>query len=285
MGGGGDDIAGQQAAAEAKKQTARDALNLQFGVAPTSSAAPTRDAFTSTTYGPGGGTSGNLGASGDSGGGFLNSGTPTTSFDQAGFDAATAAYNGQAATARANLDARNKLYQGVRDDAFNAGKIGLDTTRDTAARNNSFALFGQGLNGGSEDIDENALLNRTYNQGVLNLGAKADAAESTLKSNDEQTRLGLLQSIDSGLDQGSALSSSINQLAANSDTAAANAQGTDLGDLFADTGLLYTKSKAGQGVADARSAFNSFYPYPGAATTGGSGTIRRGGSGIFSQTG
>lgn len=271
MGGGGDDFSAQAAQAEAKKQTARDALNLQFGVAPTGGVAPTRDQFTTYTDGPM--------ISTPTGSGELSGETLAPqhipNFDQAGFDAATTAFNNRGADADKNKAAREALYSQVRNDAFTAGTRGLDEKKDSAGRDLRFALFGQGLNGGSEDINQNALLDRTYNQGKLDLGAKADAAEAGLRGSDESTRLGLLQSIDSGLDQGSALSSSLNQLQVNSDKAAADAQGTSLGDLFGDAGLLYTKSKAGQGVADTRSQFGSLFP----SATAGYGV--RSGKGYF----
>jgi hypothetical protein len=140
------------------------------------------------------------------------------------------------------------MYADVRNNTYTAGKRGLDETADVARRQNGFSLFAQGLNGGSEDINQNALMDRTYNKGLLDLGAKADSAESGLKSSDESTRLGLLQSIDNGMDQGSAISSSINQMKNASDKATADAQGTSLGDLFAQSGALYTKSQAAQGM-------------------------------------
>ncbi len=262
MGGGGEDFGAQTAAAEAKKQEARDALNLQFGVAG-SSPAPTRGAFTThnaAVYGPGGAPT-----YGDGGGDATqNLLTPEgDTFDQAGYDAALAAFNNRGADADKNKAAREALYAGVRNDAFTAGSRKLDEGKTSAGRDLKFALFGQGLNGGSEDVNQHALLDRTYNQGKLELGAKADAAAADLRGNDESTRLGLLQSIDSGLDQGSALSSSLNSLRVNSDKAAADAQGTDLGDLFGTAGLLYSKSKAGQGIQDARAYFNTQYPSSG----------------------
>jgi len=245
MGGGGEDFAAQTAAAEAKKQKARDALNLQFGVVGTSPA-PTLADYTR----------------GIPGTGVDDAGNPipgSSSVDQAGYDAALAAWNNQIPEAEKNKAAREALYTKVRGDAFTAGTRRLDETKQQAARDNNFALFAQGLNGGSEDVNQHALLDRTYNAGKLDLGAKADAAAAGLRGSDEDTRLSLLQSINSGLDQGSALSSSLNSMRVNSDKASAEAQGTDLGDLFANAGLLYTKSKAGQGVQDARSFWNTNY--------------------------
>ena len=254
MGGGGEDFAAQTAAAEAKKQKARDALNLQFGVAPTSGPPSTAD-YTTSVLGGGVG-SGDTSPEGNGGGA---SGGYSSQFDQTGYDAALAAYNAQIPEAEKNKAAREALYTKVRGDAFTAGTRRLDETKQQAARDNNFALFAQGLNGGSEDVNQHALLDRTYNAGKLDLGAKADAAAAGLRGSDEDTRLSLLQSINSGLDQGSALSSSLNSMRVNSDKASAEAQGTDLGDLFANAGLLYSKSKAGQGVQDARSFWNTNY--------------------------
>lgn len=249
-GGGGDDFEAQQAATEAKKQKARDALNLMFGVAPTTSSTVDRSLFSHATPGQ---TVG----SGDA---VMPATEGTTSFDQAGYDSAVAANANQGAEAAANKTARDALYQKVRDDAFDAGKRRFDESKTKAARQNKFALFAQGLNGGSVDVDENALLSRTYGEGLLDLGNKADTTKNDMLGNDEQTRLGLLQSIDSGMDQGSALSSAMNQLKVNSERAANDAKGTTLGDLFGDAGLLYTKNNAARGRADAQAWWQQQYP-------------------------
>jgi hypothetical protein len=181
------------------------------------------------------------------------------------------------ADAAKNKAARDALYGTVRQNAFDAGKRGLDESRDSAARDQKFALFAQGLNGGSVDIDQAATLGRTYDKGLLDLGAKADAARTGLESNDENTRLGLLQSIDAGMDSGSALSSALNQMKTNSDRATAEAQGTTLGDLFAGSGLLYTKSNLARGKQDAGDWWASNYGNAMRPRSGGS-------NGIVTQT-
>jgi hypothetical protein len=179
-------------------------------------------------------------------------------------------------SAAKNKAARDALYGTVRKNAFDAGKRSLDESRDNAARDQKFALFAQGLNGGSVDIDQGATLGRTYDKGLLDLGSKADAARTELETNDENTRLGLLQSIDAGMDQGSALSSALNQMKTNSDRAGAEAQGTTLGDLFAGSGLLYTKSNLARGKQDAGDWFASNY--------GGARPKNAGSNGIVTQT-
>lgn len=161
----------------------------------------------------------------------------------------------EASTARAE---REKLYQSVRDNSYTAGKRTLDEARDEAARNTRFELFARGLNGGSEDINQNALLGRTYSKGLLDLGAKSDTAKTQFAGDDEQARLSLLQSIDAGMDQGSATSSAMNQMKINSDRAAAEASGTSLGDLFANSGLIYNQSQAAKGKADGTAWWNNY---------------------------
>lgn len=250
-GGDGTDFQAQAAQQELQKQRARDALNLQLGVSGSAPAPTLADFTTYNTSAP---------TPTDNDNGPTIPGQTVGSVDQAGYDSALAAWNNQASEAAKNKAAREALYGTVRDDAFTAGKRGLDENKDTASRDLKFTLFGQGLNGGSVDVDQNAQLGRTYNQGVLSLGAKADAAAADLRGNDETTRLGLLQSIDAGLDQGSALSSSLNQLKVNSDRATAESVGTSLGNLFADSGLLYNKSQAARGRADAQNTWNSSYP-------------------------
>jgi len=213
-GGGNDDYRQQQAEIEAKKQAARDALNLQFGI-------------------------------------------------------------GEGDAAKANQTARDALYGTVRQNAFDAGKRKLDESQQQAKRNLKFELFAKGLDGGSVDVDQNALLDRTYNQGVLDLGAKADSVKNDLKSSDEATRLGLLQSIDSGMDQGSALSSAIQQMKNANDRAGAEAAGTAVGDVFEGAGLLYGDSMRRKGQQAAQNYWQNLFnsPQPRAASSGASGVI------------
>jgi hypothetical protein len=282
LGGGGKssgtDYNAAAATSAAQKQIARNAVNAAFGVA------PSQDSITPGALGVKSGGHGFNPLSGQVTGGWI--GTGSTIFNPAGgmfgsshtvgghtnYDAYNSAideYNQEVADAAKNKSARDSLYGQVRTDAFNAGKTGLDDTKSTAARQNKFALFAQGLNGGSADIDESALLDRTYNQGLLDLGAKADAAKADLQSNDEKTRLGLLQSVDNGMSTSDALTSALNQMKSGADSAEADAKGTSLGDLFANAGLLYTKSNAARGSQAAYSNFPNLFPSAAASLSGG----------------
>lgn len=247
-GGGGDGGASRrQAEQEAQKQVARDRLNLLFGEAPQGiTLKALEDGSGGKKYVPDF-VPGPAPVAQQSrwGGGNLFGGIPTTNpaeLSQAAEDAAQ------------NKTAREKLYGDIRGNAFTAGKRSIDEQTGDAKRNLKFELFAKGLNGGSTDIDQNARLQRTYDTGILSLGARADGAAADVRSNDESTRLGLLQSIDAGLDQGSAISSAMAQLRANSDKAAAGATQTTVDDLFGNAGLLYQNSRRAMGEADARDA-------------------------------
>jgi hypothetical protein len=263
MGGGGDGGYGaRQDKMDADKAAARARLNELFGITPTAApgASVSRDRF-------------NIDASGNGYNGEVMGG-----FDQVGYDAAVAAAGGDKidpTTANANKSALDKLYGNTRTDAYTAGKRRVDEQKQQAGRDLKFELFARGQNGGSVDIDQNALLGRTYSQGLTDLGAKADATATGLRSANEQARLGLLQSIDSGMDQGSAVSSALGQMRVNSDKAAADATGTALGDLFANAGLIYERNRVSQGVQNAQNAWR----------TGGAGYMPRGSSGSLTATG
>jgi hypothetical protein len=266
MGGGGGDngYEARQQGIEDKKQQAREALNVLFGAAPSATdpsarvMAPDRAKFTTAAQG---------GRYIDSGEGTSDNSyavwTPATEtrFDEAGYNKAQTDYDNaqrMGSDATANAASRDGLYQQVRDTAFNAGKRELDETKQEAARKNKFELFARGLAGGSEDIDQNAKLNRTYQQGILNLGAKADSAKAQFRNNDEDTRLQLLQSIDNGMDTGSALSAASNRMKIAADQASADAQGTSLGNLFDTSGLIYQSGQAAKGRQAGQEWWNQY---------------------------
>lgn len=273
MGGGGGDggASARQAEAERKKQAARNSLNSMFGVAPDAQALAAATAPPDPYA--------------------VRSDMP---FFGAGMDAARerndwlAANPSQpvavapanpvasslSADAEANKAAREALYGKVRQDAFTAGRRGIDEGAADAARRLKFALFDSGLAGGSVAVDENALLKRTTDKGLIDLGARADASQAALRGSDEQTRLGLLQAIDAGTDQGSALSSALTQMRVNADKAAADAQGTSVGDLFGNAGLLYDRRLRELGRTNAVRDYGNASRAPGAylgtvSSTGG----------------
>jgi hypothetical protein len=247
MGGGGDNgYQAKQDQIEGSKQKARAAINAMFGMSGPDGLsalvgdAPTRDQFTTLDQ----------------------SDEVSKIFNEQGFNAAQQDYNARAAQgqqALANVGNRDGLYQSVRDNAYTAGKRKLDEQQQEAARKLKFELFATGQAGGSGDIDENAKQKRIYDQGLIDLGAKADAAKADFHNADEDTRMQLLQSVDNGMDQGSALSQAAQRMQIASDKAAADANGTAVGDLFDTGSMLYNQSQYAKGrQAGQTASFNMF---------------------------
>jgi hypothetical protein len=255
MGGGGDGgYEARQAQVEADKSKARTSLNRMFG----------EGGFDEHAY-----LSANPDVAAQVGPGGFESG-------QQHYDKFGRRENRQIQADPAALAAkaaRESMYQTVRDNAFTSGKRRLDENADDARRKLKFELFASGQAGGSGDVDQNARLNRTYSQGLIDLGGKADAAKAEFRGNDEDTRLQLLQSIDNGMDQGSALSQASQRMQIASDRAASDAQGTALGNLFDSAGLMYTDSQLARGRQAGQQAAFDMFPQQGASrrgqTTGG----------------
>lgn len=242
MSGGGDGgFMARQEQQDREKARARDALNVLFGVQPTSDPAAllNRQDFYREA-------------------GVNEAGIPTYVFDQEAYDAAVAAQGNKAPEAEKNKADLDALFAQTRTNAFEAGKRRLDETKQQAGRDLKFELFARGLNGGSVDIDQNALLGRTYSQGLTDIGGKADSVANSLRGDNEAARIGLLQSIDSGMDSGSAVSSALQQMRVNADKAAADAVGTNVGDLFATAGLIYNQNRVAQGRQNAGNWWNTY---------------------------
>lgn len=265
MSGGGDGGFGaRQDEQDRKKAEARDALNVLFGIQPTGSSLSNVDRNAFIRNEP-------VWSDNQQTPGWVDN----LVFDQAGYDAAVAAANAGNAEVQKNRSDLDALFSQTRANAFDAGKRRLDETKGQAGRDLRFELFARGLNGGSVDIDQNALLGRTYSQGMTDLGGKADALATQLKGDNEAARLGLLQSIDSGMDSGSAVSSALQQMRVNADKAASDAIGTNVGDLFSTAGLIYNQNRVAQGRQNAGNWWNTY---------GGAGTGARGSSAARSGT-
>jgi hypothetical protein len=252
MGGGGDGGFGaRQDAEEARRAEARRQLNTLFG------------AYTPTTIDRAsftlpGSTSGMV--YDEVSGGMRQVGGLPGTFDEAGYQAAVDAEAARAAESERNRAGLESLFASTRTNAFDAGKRRLDESRDQAARDLRFELFARGLHGGSVDIDQNALLGRTYSQGITDLGGKADAVATQLRGDNEASRLQLLGAIDSGMDAGSALSSALGQMRTSADRAASEAIGTNVGDLFSSAGLIYNQNRVAQGRQNANNWWQQNVP-------------------------
>lgn len=240
MGGGGDGGFGaRQDAQDAAKAEARRRLNILFGQYTPGAVDRSSFALPSGQVQIGESEAGPIYA--DAPGGF----------DQAGYDAAMAAESARQAEADKNRADMESLFASTRTSAYDAGKRRLDEQHDQAKRDLKFELFARGLNGSSVAAEQSALLGRSFSQGLTDLGGKADAVSTQLRGDNEAARLQLLQSIDSGMDAGSAVSSALGQMRANAERAASDAIGTSVGDLFSTAGLIYNQNRVAQGRQNA----------------------------------
>lgn len=127
---------------------------------------------------------------------------------------------------------RSKIYDKVRADSQLKAMTDLNKDRDITERDNRFDLASSGLSGGSRDVDTNKDILDLYQQGVLkasNIGA--DAATSA-RAADEATRVKLVDSIRSGLDEGSAVGQAYQQMSNNAQRATVDANNQSLSGFF-----------------------------------------------------
>lgn len=240
-GGGGDGgYSAQQAEQESRKQAARDAVNRIFGIG--------GNVVTKTPiYGEGPvDPLVKFNDAGEMGGSFsYGSGTaPVIGYNETTDTAATDAAN-----------ARQAGYDRLKTSVYDLNKKKLDTDRTDAARALKFALLRSGNSGGGLDIDQNNLLQRKTDQGIIDATNAADAAALSAKTGDEKSRLDLLSRIDAGMDQGSAVQGAANQLQSSTDAALANAKGNLIGNVFDNAGLLYQVGSGNTGYADGMNAY------------------------------
>lgn len=145
-------------------------------------------------------------------------------------------------------NAESGIYQQAADNVFKLDKHYLDEQRGDAERMNRFALARQGLSGGSQEVDRNAALLDTYNEGILRAGQRSDKLAAEWRSADEDLRNSLMR-------QASADPAAFNAEATRSQlSAAAEARknsGVDqtLGNLFQNFSDQYALSRYNAGVS------------------------------------
>ena len=240
---GGDGGAASRAAAdEAEKASARAAVNRLFGIGQDAPAtvAPKLEDFLMKTAEPGRGI------------GFLaglgrnNSNNPAQ-YDTNAFDAAKLKYDTNVKNYKTNSAtklAREAQYKDTADSIYQYNLKDLNQTASREGRNLKFQLATQGLSGGSEDINQNSRFQQLFDNGKLQARNKGDSAASQLAAADEQTRLGLINSINAGTDATSAISGANAALTNNINTARSDALGTTLGNVFSDGSLLSAATNA-----------------------------------------
>lgn len=140
--------------------------------------------------------------------------------------------------------------------------------KGVADRQLKFSMARSGLTGGSAAVDSNRTLGEEYTKGLLDAENKAQGAYSDLQAQDEQTRLGLLSAVRSGMDTTTAAARSAAAIQQNAAGAKNDALASGLGDIFGSTAQTYKTQREGadrrRGVIDAYgSVYGSKNPYAG----------------------
>lgn len=137
-----------------------------------------------------------------------------------------------AAASPSAAQARENLYSKIGTDSTNAALVDLNKERGIAERDLNFSLARAGLSGGSREVDASKDILDVSNQGVLKASNMGLATANDARAADDRTRVNLINSVRSGLDQGSALQQSYEGMANNARTAQDNANNSNLAGFF-----------------------------------------------------
>jgi len=168
--------------------------------------------------------------------------------------------------------ARDKLYTTVGDDTRKYYSSQLAEDSESAQRQLEFQKARNGTYGSSQGIDLNTEYQKRYDRGLLDVANRADTASSSMRTNDEQARLGLISKVAAGIDQGSAVSSAMSQLQSNLDNSRNEAMTGRMGNVFSDLIGGYTAGQTAAGIQQAKaqygSALGNFYDNSSGTTNG-----------------
>ena len=140
------------------------------------------------------------------------------------------------------------VYDSAKQSVLDLDKFYLNQERGKTERMNRFALARQGLAGGSQEIDRNKALLDVYNQGLLQVGQRADKLGAEWRSADEDLRNSLIRQVTA---DPQALNAQATQAQLNASAEARRNSGIDtsLADLFTNFANSYNMNRYNQGVA------------------------------------
>lgn len=230
-GGGGDGGAADRKEAEdARIAAGIKKVNSVFGMGDALPETVDRNNFYTTTQSGGAAGKPLQGLAGLLGGNA--SGGTTRTFNEAGYNAAVAAAQAKADNLKGAGAQRENLYGKIGQDAQNVAMLDLNRERGITERELGFQLARSGLTGGSRDIDANRDVLDTFQQGALKAANFGTQTANNARSNDEKTRVGLINSITAGLTEGDAVTQAYTGLANNARSAQDEANNTTLAGFF-----------------------------------------------------
>lgn len=122
----------------------------------------------------------------------------------------------------------------------------LNQQQTTAQNQLQFALARNGQIGGSVQTDQNATLDKEYNQGLLQAQQLGNQASASLQAQDTQSEANLIAAVQGGESGTQAATQAAEDMQANLSGATANAQTTQLGNLFGNVSTLYNNTLTNQ---------------------------------------
>lgn len=119
----------------------------------------------------------------------------------------------------------------------------LNRQKGDTDRNLKFAMARNGQTGGSVSIDNARRVGEDYTRGVVEADRRAQGAVADLRSQDEQSRLGLISMAQSGLDATTASSRALSALQNNIQAGRATSTAQGIGDAFGNFANIYRRSQ------------------------------------------
>jgi hypothetical protein len=117
---------------------------------------------------------------------------------------------------------KNNQYASHRQNIYDLNKTSLDKSYGDAQRNLAFALARNHLGNSSISADKKSDLLTNYNDNIQKTNDMADSGMNSLKTSDERTRQNLVNSVQTGLDQSSAVNQALSNMQLNYDKANEN---------------------------------------------------------------
>lgn len=249
--GGDGGAAARKAAEDARISAAINKLNQVFGMAEAVPDVVDRNAYTSQVAIPA--QNNNSGYYGMSA--YTSPQTETRSvFNEQGYNDAVAAAQAKADQLKGTAQGRETLYSKIATDSNNAALTDLNKERSETERELGFMLARAGLSGGSRDIDANRDVLDTHQQGVLKASNMGLERANNARSNDEKTRVNLINSIHAGLSEGDAMGQAYQGMSNNARAAQDEANNTSLKGFFDVLKGAQEKAQYNQGFSQ---PFNS----------------------------
>ncbi len=149
----------------------------------------------------------------------------------------------RAQSVAANREAREGIYNTIRDDVRGHHQHFLDRDFDDTLRNLKFELARRGHLGGSMELDQRDRSQQLFDEGLLSIANLGDQAANQARSSDEQARLHAIRDINADVDASTAIQGALSQIDLNASQAAAQGQGQVLGNVFQNLAYLYNMQR------------------------------------------